>query len=310
MHPPNAHDLTQCDALINAMESSEWTIHPQLSAIGQGGCGIEAMDDAELRTRGDENLAEYLLHLARSSTGGAALRVDGAVLFAGGHRYPGTYTNGVLRTADSLAPGELLELADDFFRPMRRGYMLWVRDHADADLEAFARDRGLWLRPPEQGNPGLAVDHPLPATGPLPDGVELRLVTDERARDDYVNVVLAGYGFTDVPPDLRDVLTCSRASLDDARVTAFVAYDRDRPVAVAQSFLAAGSAGVQWVASMPEARSRGLGSACYAAACNAGFAQGAECSTAQSSVMGTPRWLRLGCRVVTHYRRYFRPPGA
>src|SRR6266480_7064350 len=93
----------------------------------------------ELTEASDRSLAEFLAHVARTSSGGAVRQDDGMLLFAGGHNYPGAYTNGVMRLSADVAPARLLARADDFFGPLRRGYVVWVRDHADGDLKDVVR---------------------------------------------------------------------------------------------------------------------------------------------------------------------------
>jgi GNAT superfamily N-acetyltransferase len=261
----------------------------------------------ELIERGDANLVAYLRHLACTAKGGGVSEDDGLLLFAGGHNYPGTYTNGAIRTNAGVAPAELIERATAFFAPRRRGYAVWVRDHADADLEEAVRAAGFWQRPPVEGNPGIAIDHPLPERPPLP-GTEIRRVADEQGRRDYLRVIATGYEVGDVPDELAEAILFSLKSLDDPRVAVFVAYVDDKPVSGCMVFVECGSAGLQWGSTLPEARGTGLGKATFLAACNAGFDMGATCATGQSSAQGTPIWLRMGFEVVTHYRRYLAPP--
>lgn len=271
------------------------------------------MNGAEMAQRADANLAAYLAHLARTSGSGVVSERPGLLLFAGSHNYPGAFTNGVIRTGPgdpvTAVPAiEVLDAAADFFGRRRRGFVLWVRGAQDADLAAAARDAGLWQRPPPGGNPGLAIDHPVPEVDP-PEGVTIRRVRDAGQRADYLRVVAATYGVGAVPLPVAEQILFSRASLDAPEVAAFVAYRGDAPVACCLVYLAAGAAGLQWAATVPAARGAGLGQLAFRAACNAGFALGARCAAGMASAAGTPVWTRQGMRVVTHYERYLgRPP--
>jgi len=271
------------------------------------------VDTAELLERGDANLAAYLAHVARTGGTGAVGGRPGLLLFAGAHNYPGTYTNGVIRTGSGSAPvpaAEVLRDAADFFRPLRRGYALWVRAHCDADLEAAAAAAGLWQRPPAAGNPGIVIEHPVPRE-PIPPGVELCQVVDRSGHEDYLRVVAAAYGVEQLPLPMAEAILFSRESLAAPEVAAFVVYRQGEPVAGCMSYVAAGAAGLLWAATIPAARGAGLVHVAVRAACEAGFAMGARCATAQASALGMPLWMRRGFRVVTHYRRYLaRPPGA
>lgn len=270
------------------------------------------MDTAELLERGDANLAAYLAHLARASGSGAVGGGPGLLLFAGAHNYPGAYTNGAIRTgtADDLPlvpAADVLRQAAEFFGDRRRGYALWVRAHCDADLDAAARAAGLWQRPPLEGNPGIAIERPVPKAA-APTGVALRQVVDVGGREDYLRVVAAAYGVGELPLATVEAILFSRESLLAPEVAAFVVYRRQEPVAGCMAYVAAGAAGLLWSATVPWARGAGLVHLAVRAACDAGFAMGARCATAQASVQGTPLWLRRGFRVVTHYRRYLARP--
>lgn len=266
------------------------------------------VDRRELIERGDANLVAYLRHVARTATGGSVAEPPGLLLFAGGHNHPGAYINGVIRDGvPAPAAAEVLSSARDFFGPRGRGFAVWVREHADADLDKAARAAGLWRRPPAAGNPGVATDRPLPAEHP-PAGVEIRRAEDPAARRDYLRVVASAYGVADVGIPMAEAILFSLASLDAPEVAVFVAYRDGRPVSGAMTYVAAGAAGLYWLATVPSARGGRLGHSTLAAACGAGFAMGARCASAQSSAVGTPILTGMGFDVVTHYRRYLAPP--
>lgn len=267
------------------------------------------MEQRELIERGDANLVAYLRHVASAAVGGAVSEPPGTLLFAGGHNSPGAYTNGVIRTAPAAAPPPLtvLDAAARFFGPRRRGFAVWIRGDRDADLEAMARSQGLWQRPPQQGNPGVAIDH-APTDVRAPAGVEIRRVDDEQGRRDYLAVVAAGYGVAEVGLPLAEAILFSVTSLTSPDVAVFVAYRDGAPVAGTMVYVAAGAAGLYWAATVPAERGRRLGRTTFRCAWAAGFAMGATCAVAQASAVGTPIWERMGFRVVTHYRRYLAGP--
>jgi ribosomal protein S18 acetylase RimI-like enzyme len=88
---------------------------------------------------------------------------------------------------------------------------------------------------------------------------------------------------------------------------AFVAYERDRPLACASVTVARGVGGIQWVAVVEDARGRGLADACTRAASNAGFELGADCAWLEASHMGEPVYLRMGFEELFSYRIYVAP---
>ena len=88
---------------------------------------------AELTALADQTLAEYIRYL--TAYGGQLHERDGLLLFAGAHRQPNPYRNGVLRIDDTLAPEDRFSRAERFFTMQRRSYAIWTREHGDAELE-------------------------------------------------------------------------------------------------------------------------------------------------------------------------------
>jgi GNAT superfamily N-acetyltransferase len=254
----------------------------------------------------DRNILAYQRHVTLTAKGGELLDEDGLLLFAGAHNYPGTFTNGVMRSDDGVPPEEVFRRADAFFGPRRRGFALWIRGDADADLEAAARAAGLWPRPPAEGNPGLVVDHPPPAGG-RPD-LDVRAVADEVGRRHFLRIVGDAYGMDGAPTELVEAVMFSLESLAAPTVTVFLGYHEGVPVSGCMVFLDEGVAGLYWAATLPQARGRGLGTACFLAAWDAGFRAGATYAAAMGSAMGAPLWVGLGFEVVTRYRRYLARP--
>jgi len=284
------------------------TLRYRAATLRGPGSQERTVNQRELGERGHANLVAYLRHIASTATGGAVAEPPGMLLFAGGHNSPGAYTNGVIRTGAAVPPAStVFAAAESFFGPRRRGFAVWVRGDGDADLETTARSRGLWQRPPPEGNPGVAIDHP-PADEPPPAGVEVRRIDTDTGRRDYLSVVAAGYGLGALGLPLAEAVLFSLASLRSPSVDVFVAYRDGAPVAGTMVYLAAGTAGLYWVATVPAERGRRLGSATFRSAWAAGFANGATCAVAQASVLGAPIYLGLGFRVVTRYRRYLAAP--
>jgi GNAT superfamily N-acetyltransferase len=272
---------------------------------------VNGADRADVIARGDRNLCSYLRHLARNAPDGSYADVDGVLMFAGGHPYPGTYTNGVIRASNDdqpeVPPRDVLAAASEFFRPLRRGFAVWIRGHADDDLEKACQAEGMFQRPPIEGNPAIAS--PGRVLG-VPDlvGVEIRTVDSAETRAAYLRVVLTGYGVEGLPPELAERVIFSTASIDDPRVVAYLAYVDGDPAAGCMAFVEDGTAGMQWAATLPAARGHGLGKAVFRATNDAAVALGATLLTGQASQMGLPLWRSLGFDVVTYYRRYLAKP--
>jgi hypothetical protein len=260
----------------------------------------------------DRNLAGALRHFAEHSPAGAVEERDGVILFAGGHRYPGAYCNGVLRLDSSADPATVLDLARDFFVPRRRGYAVWIRGHADADLEREVRERGFFQRPPAEGMPGMVLStQPTQAPSPPPDA-RIEAVADLNAAGEYLRVVAAAYEMGSAPPELAAGLLFEPSSVLARNVQAVLAHVDGRPAAGAMTIVTDGVAGLYWVATAPWARGRGLGAACAWHVTAAGFDLGAQMACLQASQMGARMWRSLGFAEVTRYQRYLAPgaPGS
>jgi GNAT superfamily N-acetyltransferase len=253
----------------------------------------------------DENLLAYLRHAVTSWPEGEFVEDDGLALFAGAHANPHPYVNGAFRTSP-VQPDEVLERANAFFGARSRAYTLWVREHADEQLEAAANLLGMEQRPPPRGLPGMWIGHRLE---PREADAQIRLVATEKQAHDYLGVALQGWDMEDVAPDLasRMFLPSPAGVFGDGAVT-YVAYIDGVAAAGCLAFLSGDSVGLYWLATAKDMRGRGLASAVVTAAVNAGFERGAVAAVGQCSRQGTPLFAALGFETVTHYRRYIARP--
>jgi hypothetical protein len=159
-------------------------------------------------------------------------------------------------------------------------------------------------------SPEMICRHPLGDPGP-PDGVELRVVTDEQGVIDFVGVNGDAYAIYGMPDDVC-AATFDRHGVvaADPDVIIVVAYQVDRPVATALTYLSDGIASLQWVGTIAGARQLGMGKAVTAWATNAAFERGARFCTLQASPMGEPLYAQLGYVTLYRYLTYVRwsPP--
>jgi ribosomal protein S18 acetylase RimI-like enzyme len=95
-----------------------------------------------------------------------------------------------------------------------------------------------------------------------------------------------------------------RALSADVPLRDWIARLDGAPVAAAALFVAGGVAGIYNVATVPEARGRGIGRAITAAALAEGVARGQRTAVLGSSEMGYPVYRRLGFREVSRLRSY------
>jgi hypothetical protein len=239
---------------------------------------------------------------------------DGLLLFAGAHLHPNPYRNGALRIDDVLPAEEVLHRAGAFFADRGRPYALWVREHADRDLEEAASKSG--MRELDR-LPELVLDG-LPPDLPPPEGVELRQAVDRRTSEDYLRIVAGGWGMGTMPLDIASRVFFDPRSLDAPHAVGFVAYYEGMPLSGAMTLATHGIAlGCQAAtvrklkpgqALPPSSRPGerlGLAQSCLRAALEYSFEElGTRRSLCQTSPLGAPVWRELGYGPLTSYARY------
>jgi hypothetical protein len=269
----------------------------------------------ELTALADETLAEYIRYL--TAYGGQLHERDGLLLFAGAHRQPNPYRNGMLRIDDTLAPDEVFSRAERFFTMQRRSYAVWTREHGDAELEQACVAAG--FRELER-LPEMLLAAP-PRYLPPPDGVEIRPASDIQTREDYLRLVANAWGMTDLPRDVAAQLFFEPDSLMAPNVAAFVAYYDGNAISAAMTHVSHGIAlgcqaatirrparGQQLPKSPVPGETRGLAQSCLCAALELSFSElGAEYSLAQTSGLGQHGWMDLGYEPFSSYGRYLVP---
>jgi hypothetical protein len=157
------------------------------------------------------------------------------------------------------------------------------------------------------GHPPMMVRAPGPATaaagvppaGVPPAGVDIVEVATESQLADFERTLIAGYPM----PSAGAVASPSLLG-DPLRL--FVAYDAGEPLAVAGASLLHGIAEIDWVATMPAARGRGIGAAVTWAATAVDPQRPA---VLLASDPGRPVYERLGYLAITRFTAWERRPG-
>jgi hypothetical protein len=256
--------------------------------------------DADICRAADLNLAEFIRHTARY--GGTILEEEGLLLVAGTHPNPGPYRNCAIRLDDRLPAADVLQRAGAFFGARKRGYVLWVRKHADADLDRLCRTRGMRLLE-EDGLPELYSPRRPELAEPPPD-VRLARVETEEERLDFLRINAEGWGMEGMSIELAARTFFHPDSIAAPNVAAIMAYVDGRPASGAMAIVTNGSVGGYWGATSPWARRRGLADLCVRKMFNAGFDLGAVRAVCQASGSGEGIWLRMGFARLTKYYRY------
>lgn len=157
--------------------------------------------------------------------------------------------------------------------------------------------------------PGMAVvldalqpDPRQPAGGPAP---AVRVVADLAGLRLWTRVFLQAY---ELPANWERELFTLLAGLGlDWPMRHYLAYLGGEPAATSSLFLGAGVAGLQFVATLPAVRGRGLGGVVSLAALHDARAQGYHAAVGQSSQMGFRTYQRLGIDKVCDVDHYYWP---
>jgi GNAT superfamily N-acetyltransferase len=146
--------------------------------------------------------------------------------------------------------------------------------------------------------PAMAADlATLPAAAPPPRGVTIEQITDPRAMAPFVDAFVAGFELPELThPYFLQLFSSTLGLAADAPMRHYLARLNGVPVATTTLFPAAGVAGIYCVATIPDARGRGIGSAVTLKALHDARAEGHRVGVLQASPMGHPIYEAMGFR--------------
>lgn len=254
----------------------------------------------DLRRLGWTSLVDFWRELAAwSGRAGRFEERGGLVLHATATAFPVT-CNGVARLDPELPAAQLLDVADEVFGGLGRGYTLQVEDPdgRDADLVDAAEQRGLVEL---SGAPAMARSAPLGSLE-APDEVRLGWVGADASVSDFVQVADSAYQSLGMPAGVIVEMCAVPERMVAPHVHSVVAHLDDSPVATAQVVLGRGVAGVYYVGVLPEARGRGLAELVTHAVTQRAFELGAPVVVLQATPMGEPVYLKMGFEQFQRYR--------
>jgi GNAT superfamily N-acetyltransferase len=151
--------------------------------------------------------------------------------------------------------------------------------------------------------PGMAR-HSLPssASAARPD-LDIRRVDDEAGLEDHIRTAAAGFG---MPEDVvRPWIGTDLWQRPGAVV--YVGYVDGEPVSTGLGWRTGQTIGVYNIATVPNARKRGIGTAMTERIVEDGAAAGCEVAILQSTEMGRPIYEKLGFRAVVEYDGWIDP---
>jgi ribosomal protein S18 acetylase RimI-like enzyme len=155
------------------------------------------------------------------------------------------------------------------------------------------------------GTPGMTVDlQTLPESPSIPPGLEIRTVEDEATMRVWTHVFTPGYGF---PINWEGTIFDVWFKLGlDFPVRNYLGYLDGKPVATSTVFYSAGVAGIYDVATLPEARGQGIGTALTLAPLLDALQIGYRIGILQSSDMGFGVYKKMGFRHLCQIENFYR----
>ncbi len=173
------------------------------------------------------------------------------------------------------------------------------------DLGAYLERHG-WSHGHDDEAPGMAVDlHSLDEQPSLLSHITIERVSDEETLKTWLRILFVG---SELPEEglglLLDVANRHVFGHDTSVHFYFGLFD-GKPVATSLLYLGGGVAGIYNVATIPEARKQGIGSALTRAPLLDARAWGYRIGILQSTAMGLNLYRRLGFKEYCMFRAYF-----
>jgi ribosomal protein S18 acetylase RimI-like enzyme len=241
------------------------------------------MSDVDVARSAALNEQELWREMVRWS-GGLVHEEDGLLFVAG----PSRYLRVAIRLDGNVDGAEALRRAGEFFATCGGDHIALVREPSDADLANAALAAEYT---PAWTERAMALHQP-PEPSPLTGDIDVRVVSTTEGVLAYGRVVAEA---NDDPGEReRAGLLFHDRTILAPHIAAFVAYLDGAPASCAMTLVSHGVAGVFYVATVENARRRGLGDALTRMAARAGFALGARAAWLGASEMGADLYRRIG----------------
>jgi ribosomal protein S18 acetylase RimI-like enzyme len=203
--------------------------------------------------------------------------------------------NGVLCSRPpGVTDAAFVEACIQYFRAQNtNSFTWWMEPHVKStDWEPILSSYGFGR---SNDTPGMAIDlQTLGEPSHAVDSLEVREVTDEETLRTCASIFTTGYG---LPAEWEPLVFDLEHRLGlDLPVRNYLGYWNNEPVAASALFIGGGAAGIYNVATIPEARGRGIGAAVTLRPLQVAREMGYRIGILQSSEMGFGVYQKLGFR--------------
>lgn len=251
------------------------------------------MTDDELRDREQGSIEAFYRDAGHNAPGGSAIEAHGVTAaIVPGMPERSVFNAAVYRDVSGLRSA-LPAIAQAYADAGVRAWAVWVRE-TDEEAAALLVDAGHELdsRPRSMGVELNEID------AGAPDELDWDTTTDHQALAD---IGKRGFGLPDASEDLVPLV----AGWGEVG-TYYVARHEGELAACVLAVACARDCGIFMVATLPEARGRGLSTGLMRQALYSAREQGCTTTTLQASAMGAPVYLRLGYRDLGEWRMWER----
>jgi GNAT superfamily N-acetyltransferase len=241
-------------------------------------------------------------------------RADGCEIYEGGDLVrvltgiPEAIFNGIYRPRLEPAQVEqVIENAQDALQQWKAPMLWWLGPNTrPTDLgERLQRSGGAHAGL----TPGMAIDlFELSEDLHAPEDFTCKLVDEQQESALWAEIGAKGTGFS--PQGVKALIEIDRkvGVFPDGCFRRYIGYDEGKPVASSAMVLHSGVAGIFAVATLPEARRKGIGDAMTRIPLLAARQQGYHIGTLQASSIGHPVYQRMGFHDVCAFDLYFMQP--
>lgn len=270
-------------------------------AEGQFGCSLAKVDDLVASD------AALRIPLWRFGRFGLGARVkDGVLLTCGPAGSTGPYAHAVLRLTHGCTAEGLLALAGQHASECGTPVAVWLRRHADGDIETAARPAGYGRFSDLPVLTGM-VAHDAPVSSDARVEGTVTRTQDPRV---LASVVAEAFGERGISVAAASALVGNPQLLSAEGSHAFVAVTNGQAVAGAMAFVEPPYGALSYIGTIPTARRRGVATEVTMAAMRAATDGGATRLGLQATQEGKGLYHRLGFAAVTEYTWYLVPPPA
>ena len=217
---------------------------------------------------------------------------------------PHPWFNGVLSSNPPTANDEtFITESINYFRDKGvHTFTWWMEPHLKPlDWEPALSKHGFGF---SDDTPGMAVDlHELNDSIQATDGFEIRTGADEESLRTWTNIFIKGYGLPGAWAS--NTFDLWQKFGFDFPMRNYLGYLNGEPVSTSCVFFGGGAAGIYNVATLPEARGKGLGAAITLQPLLDARQAGYRIGTLQSSDMGFNVYKKLGFRHLCQIENFY-----